>query len=63
MASVRARLRNTPSSGMAQSRCHLDVRTIGRVAGDMLHFASSMLRSRAQVAAENLFLRNLAAPA
>jgi hypothetical protein len=48
---------------MAQSRCHLDVRTIGRVAGDMLHFASSMLRSRAQVAAENLFLRNLAAPA
>ena len=42
---------------MAQSRSRLDVRTIVRVAGDILQLASSMLRPRAQLAAENLFLR------
>jgi transposase InsO family protein len=42
---------------MAQSRSHLSVRTIVRVAGDVLRFVSSTLRSHAQLAAENLFLR------
>src|SRR5688500_18328077 len=42
---------------MAQSRSRLDVRTMARVAGDVLRFVSSMLRPHAQLAAENLFLR------
>jgi hypothetical protein len=42
---------------MAQSRSRLDVRTITRVAGDILRFVSSMLRPHVQLAAENLFLR------
>jgi len=42
---------------MAQPRSRLDVRTIVRVAGDVLRFVSSTLRPHAQLAAENLFLR------
>jgi hypothetical protein len=42
---------------MAQSRSRLNVGTILRVSADVLRFASSMLRSHAQLAAENLFLR------
>ena len=42
---------------MAHSRSRLDGRTIVRVAGDVLRFMSSALRPRAQLAAENLFLR------
>jgi hypothetical protein len=42
---------------MAESHSQLDVRTIARVAGDVLHFVSSMLRPHVQLAAENLFLR------
>jgi hypothetical protein len=55
--SVRASLRNVTSGSMAQSRSRLNVGTIVRVAGDILQFASSMCRLRAQLAAENLFLR------
>jgi hypothetical protein len=42
---------------MAQSRSRLNVGTIVRVAGDILRFASSLCRPRAQLAVENLFLR------
>jgi hypothetical protein len=43
---------------MAESCSRPDVRTIARVAGDVLRFvSSSMLRPRVQLAAENLFLR------
>src|SRR5262245_8735731 len=42
---------------MTTSRSRVCVRTIGRVAADVQRFASSMLRSHAQLAAENLFLR------
>ena len=42
---------------MIQSACRLDVRTIARVLGDVVPFASSMLQPRAQLVAENLFLR------
>jgi putative transposase len=42
---------------MTQSCCRLDVRTILRVAGDVVRFVSSTLRPYAQLAAENLFLR------
>jgi hypothetical protein len=42
---------------MAQSRSRLEVRTIVRVLRDILRFASAMLRPRARLAAENLFLR------
>ena len=42
---------------MALSRSRLDVRTIVRVAGDILQFASATFRPRPQLAAENLFLR------
>jgi transposase InsO family protein len=42
---------------MAESYSRLDVRTIARVAGDVLRFLSSMLRPHVQLAAENLFLR------
>jgi putative transposase len=42
---------------MVQSRSRLDVCTTGRVAGDILQFALAMLRPRARLAAENLFLR------
>jgi putative transposase len=42
---------------MAQSRSHLDVCTVVRVVGGILQFGSSMLRPRAQLAAENRFLR------
>ena len=45
------------SDGMAESSSQLDVRTIARVAGDVLRFVSSMLRPHVQLAAENLFLR------
>ena len=45
------------SHGMAESCSQLDVRTIARVAGDVLRFVSSMLRPHVQLAAENLFLR------
>jgi hypothetical protein len=42
---------------MTQSRSRGFLRTIRCVAADVLRFASSMLRSHAQLAAENLFLR------
>ena len=42
---------------MTQSRSRVLLRTIRCVAADVLRFASSMLRSHAQLAAENLFLR------
>jgi hypothetical protein len=42
---------------MAHSRSRLDGPTIVRVAGDVLRFMPSALRPRAQLAAENLFLR------
>jgi len=42
---------------MAQSRSHVFVRTILRVAADVLRSVSSTWRSHAQLAAENLFLR------
>ena len=38
-------------------RSRLDVRTVARVAGNVMQFVASMLRSRAHLAAENLFLR------
>jgi transposase InsO family protein len=42
---------------MAESCSRLDVRTIARVASDVLRFVSSLLRPHVQLAAENLFLR------
>ena len=42
---------------MAPSRSHTAVRTVLRVACDGLRFLSTLSRSRAQLAAENLFLR------
>ena len=42
---------------MTQSCSRVFLRTIRYVAADVLRFASSMLRSHAQLAAENLFLR------
>ena len=42
---------------MSQSRSHVFVRTFLRVAADVLRFGSSVWRSHAQLAAENLFLR------
>src|SRR6516165_2899582 len=42
---------------MIRSGSRLAVRTLLRVANDLLRLASLTLRSRAQLAAENLFLR------
>jgi len=42
---------------MTQSRFRVFLRTIRCVAGDVQRFASSLLRSHAKLAAENLFLR------
>ena len=42
---------------MIRSLPRLAVRTLLRVASDLLRLASLTLRSRAQLAAENLFLR------
>jgi putative transposase len=42
---------------MAQCRSSLNVRAITCVLAELIRFASSLLRSRAQRAAENLFLR------
>jgi transposase InsO family protein len=42
---------------MARCRRRFNIRTIARVLADVIRFASSMLRRRAQLAAENLFLR------
>jgi hypothetical protein len=42
---------------MAQRRSSLNIRTIACVLADIVGFALSMLRPRAQLAAENLFLR------
>src|SRR5262245_19725895 len=42
---------------MAQCRSSLNLRTITCVLADVIRFASSLLRPRAQLAAENLFLR------
>ena len=42
---------------MAQPRSRLDVRTVARVASNVMQFVASMLRSDAHLAAENLFLR------
>jgi hypothetical protein len=58
--STAASLAGVRSGGMTQSRSRVFVRTIRCVAADVLRFASSMLRmlrSHAQLAAENLFLR------
>src|SRR5689334_11682298 len=45
------------SCRMPESGSHLDLRTFVRVAGDILQFAVSLVQPRAQLAAENLFLR------
>lgn len=45
------------SCRMARPRSRLNIRTITCVLGDILRLASSMVRPRAQLAAENLFLR------
>jgi len=42
---------------MAECCASLNIRTIARVLADVIRFAASMLRPRAQLAAENLFLR------
>jgi putative transposase len=42
---------------MARCRRRFNIRTIARVLADVIRFTSSMLRPRAQLAAENLFLR------
>jgi hypothetical protein len=42
---------------MIHSACRLDLRTIVCVLGDVVRFASSMMQPRAQLVAENLFLR------
>ena len=42
---------------MAQSRSRAAVRTVLRIAGDVLRLVSAAVRSHAQLAAENLFLR------
>jgi putative transposase len=42
---------------MAQCRTSLNIRTIAFVLADVSRFAASMWRPRAQLAAENLFLR------
>ena len=42
---------------MTESSSRLDVRTIARVAGDILRLVSAMVRPHVQLAAENLFLR------
>jgi transposase InsO family protein len=47
---------------MSQSSSHVFVRTFLRVAADVQRFGSSVWRSRAQLAAENLFLRKQLAP-
>jgi putative transposase len=55
--SARTSVRSVPSRLMARFRSRLDFRTVVCVLGDVLRFASSILRPRAQLAAENLFLR------
>lgn len=55
--STAASLAGLRSGGMTQSRSRVFLRTIRCVAADVLRFASSPLRSHAQLAAENLFLR------
>ena len=50
-------VRSLPSCLMARSRSRLDARSVMCVLGDIVRFASSPLRPRAQLAAENLFLR------
>src|SRR5881409_1712081 len=42
---------------MALSRCCSHVRTVQRIAGDLLRLVSAAARSHARLAAENLFLR------
>jgi putative transposase len=42
---------------MALSRCCSPVRTVQRIAGDLLRLVAAAARSHAQLAAENLFLR------
>ena len=42
---------------MAQSRCRTALRNILRIACDLLRLVSTAVRSHAQLAAENLFLR------
>src|SRR2546425_8213869 len=42
---------------MIRSRSRMAVRTLLRIANDLLQLASIALRSRAQLAVENLFLR------
>ena len=46
---------------MSQSGSHVFFRTFLRVAADVLGFSSSLWRSHAQIAAENLFLRKQSA--
>jgi hypothetical protein len=42
---------------MAESRSRAAVRTVLRIAGDVLRLVSTAVRSHTQLAAENLFLR------
>ena len=51
------RVHRVRSRNMAQSQSRIVVPTVLRVASDILRLASLALRSRAQLAAENLFLR------
>jgi len=45
---------------MAESCSQLDLRTIARVAGDVLRFGSSMLRPHVQLARESVLRKQLA---
>ena len=54
---MRPSVRSGNIRSMAQSRSHLDIVTILRLARDILRFVSSTFRPHAQLAAENLFLR------
>jgi hypothetical protein len=42
---------------MFQCRVRIAVRIVVRIAGDLLPFSTTAVRSHAQLAAENLFLR------
>jgi len=42
---------------MSQSRSRAAARTVLRIIGDVVRLASAVMRSHAQLAAENLFLR------
>ena len=46
-----------PCATMSQSRSRAAARTVLRIIGDVVRLASAVMRSHAQLAAENLFLR------